>query len=55
VSKTWLHRIAISTASPHSQYSPTLLHLSLDTHILLPSGITVYGVDKWIIKLADVA
>ena len=28
---------------------------SSNTHILLPSGITVFGVDEWVTKLADVA
>lgn len=28
---------------------------SPNTHILLPSGITVVGVEDWVTKLADVA
>jgi hypothetical protein len=28
--------------------------LSPDTHILLPSGITLLGVENWVTKLADV-
>ena len=28
---------------------------SPNTHILLPSGITVIGVEDWVTKLADVA
>mgnify|MGYP003725805181 FL=1 len=28
---------------------------SPDTHILLPSGITLLGVENWVTKLADVA
>jgi hypothetical protein len=27
---------------------------SPDTHILLPSGITLLGVENWVTKLADV-
>jgi hypothetical protein len=28
---------------------------SPNTHILLPSGITLLGVENWVTKLADVA
>jgi hypothetical protein len=28
---------------------------SANTHILLPSGITLLGVENWVTKLADVA
>ena len=28
---------------------------SPNTHILLPSGISMFGVDEWVTKLANVA